>query len=306
MTAVDIATLPGVRWAALLAAERRQVEALGHACHASDGGFMPLPLAGHLDAGSPAIGAWSDNGDVLGVSAVRLQEGADETVAAVMGQVHPSARGRGIGRHLIEWSIAQGQALLAGAEHPRPRALRIATEGLTPDAEHLYARYGFAQNFAEDVMRRDLAGDLPDAPLPPGIALDTWVPQRAEQFFAAYDGSFRTRPGFPGWSAEQWIEWATDDEDFRPELSLLARACDTPVGFLIGAEGWVVQVGVVPAWRGRGLGAALVAEILRRAQAAGARSTLLTVNVNNPGAARVYERLGFVRIGRRARFLRPA
>lgn len=302
----DIAALPGVRWAALLAADRAQVEALAHACQAADGGFMPLPIAGYLDASAPAIGAWSENGELLGGCAVRLQEGADETVAAIVGHVHPGARGRGVGRHLIKWSIAQGQALLAGAEHPRPRALRIATEGLVPDAERLYARYGFAQSFAEDVMRRDMAGDVPDAPLPAGIALDTWAPERAAQFFAAYDGSFRTRPGFPGWSAEQWIEWATDDDDFRPELSLLARDGDAPVGFLIGAEGWLVQVGVVPAWRGRGLAAALAAEMLRRAQVSGATSTLLTVNVNNPGASRVYERLGFARIGRRARFTRAA
>ena len=304
MTAINIAALPGVRWAALLAADRAQVEALGRACLAADGGFMPLPLAGCLDAGAPAIGAWNESGGLLGASAVRLQEGADETLAAIVGQVLPGARGRGIGRRLIEWSVAQGQALLAQAEGPRPRALRIATEGLVPAAERLYARYGFAQSFAEDVMRRDLAGDLPLVPLPDGVALDTWAPERAAQFFAAYNASFRTRPGFAGWSAEQWIAWATDDDDFRPGLSLLARAGDAPVGFLIGAEGWLVQVGVVPAWRGRGLGAALAAEMLRRAQASGAASTLLDVNVNNPGAARVYERLGFVRIGRRARFTR--
>ncbi|HNP85800.1 MAG TPA: GNAT family N-acetyltransferase, partial [Kouleothrix sp.] len=65
-----------------------------------------------------------------------------------------------------------------------------------------------------------------------------------------------------------------------------------------------VQVGVVPEWRGRGLGAALVAEVLRRAQAGGAQAIMLDVNVNNPGAARVYARLGFAATGQRARYLR--
>ncbi len=37
-------------------------------------------------------------------------------------------------------------------------------------------------------------------------------------------------------------------------------------------------------------------------QAAGAESTQLTVNVNNPGAIQAYVKLGFATIGRRARY----
>jgi mycothiol synthase len=60
-------------------------------------------------------------------------------------------------------------------------------------------------------------------------------------------------------------------------------------------------VGVRPARRGRGLGAALVVEALRRMRDAGLAEVLLDVNVDNP-AGGLYERLGFDRIGRRARF----
>jgi ribosomal protein S18 acetylase RimI-like enzyme len=64
---------------------------------------------------------------------------------------------------------------------------------------------------------------------------------------------------------------------------------------------WIVQVGVVPAARGRGLGAALVGESLTRLRAAGCREAWLDVNVDNP-AKELYLRLGFVDAGRRARF----
>jgi hypothetical protein len=127
-------------------------------------------------------------------------------------------------------------ALLASCPADRPRALHLLTEGLTARAERLYARYGFMQQFAEDVMLRDLHAPIPDAPLPLEIALATWTPALAPQFFEAYDSSFRDRPGFPGWSAEQWIAWVADDDEFRPELSLLATATQQPVGFVVCSD----------------------------------------------------------------------
>jgi ribosomal protein S18 acetylase RimI-like enzyme len=47
-----------------------------------------------------------------------------------------------------------------------------------------------------------------------------------------------------------------------------------------------------------------VSEVLKRFRAAGGDHVLLDVNVNNPGAARVYTQLGFERAGRRARYIR--
>ena len=59
---------------------------------------------------------------------------------------------------------------------------------------------------------------------------------------------------------------------------------------------------MVPAERGSGLGAGLTAEALRRMRGDGETQVFLDVNINNPTAARVYERLGFVVVGRRARY----
>ena len=143
----------------------------------------------------------------------------------------------------------------------------------------------------------------PDAPFPAGVALTQWSSATAGQFFEVYQAAFRERPGFPGWSAGEWIAWVADDDEFRPELSLLVRAGAHPVGFIVCCDDWVVQVGVRPEWRGRGLAAALVVEALRRMCAAGGRQVLLDVNVNNPSAAHVYARLGFATIGRRARYV---
>jgi ribosomal protein S18 acetylase RimI-like enzyme len=73
-------------------------------------------------------------------------------------------------------------------------------------------------------------------------------------------------------------------------------------GFVTAAVGWIVQVGVVPGARRRGLARALVTEALRRMTAAGEPEAWLNVNVNNPGAAALYRRLGFADRGQRARY----
>ena len=158
-------------------------------------------------------------------------------------------------------------------------------------------------------MRRDLHQLLPDQPLADGVTLTAWQPEVAEQFLQAYHAAFRERPGYPGWSAAGWITRVTEN-DLVPEWSLLARAGDMPLGFIIGnidlisspPGGYVWQIGVVPTARRRGLASALMVETLRRMQAAGAPCADLTVHTNNPGAIQAYAGLSFVTIGRRARY----
>ncbi|MEO8598017.1 MAG: GNAT family N-acetyltransferase [Candidatus Solibacter sp.] len=58
----------------------------------------------------------------------------------------------------------------------------------------------------------------------------------------------------------------------------------------------IVEVMIRPALRGRGVGAAAIGQVLERARQDGRRVTL-TVNVLNSGAIRLYERLGFRRVG---------
>jgi ribosomal protein S18 acetylase RimI-like enzyme len=240
---------------------------------------------------------------LVAFTAVQLTYTALEYRATLFGQVHPDFRRRGLGTFLLRWGIPQGHSLLASCPTDAPHILQISTESLTDASTRLYEQYGFRQHFAEDVMRYDLSHPLPQAPFPPGITLSTWETILAEQFFQAYQDAFRDRMGdSPGWEAQQWIHWVTDDEDFLPGLSLLAQQGGQPVGFIVCSAGWIGQVGVRPAWRKQGIGAALVVEVLRRFQERREQQVLLDVNVNNPGATQLYRQLGFREIGRRARY----
>jgi mycothiol synthase len=303
---------PDLSWRPLRPADAAAITALAEATQAADGG-LSLPVVDayvqEQDRGAPpwpAIGAFDMDGRLVACAAVRPAHTPQEYRADIAGQVHPAERGRGLGGFLLGWSVEQARALLAACPPDRPHILRLGAESLTGPAARLYERHGFTQQFAEDVMRHDLGLTLPEAAFPPGVRLAAWAPALAEQFFAVYQAAFRERPGFPGWSAGEceWIAWAAGGDDLRPEMSLLALHGELPVGFIVCADEWIVQVGVRPEWRGRGLGAALVAEALRRFRDAGCARVLLDVNVNNPGAARVYARLGFTLAGRRARYVR--
>jgi mycothiol synthase len=263
--------------------------ALATRCFAADGG---LPLA--TDPGF-LRGRWTtpDTAAVRDSDGRLVAAGAVRDGPVFTGLVDPAVRGTGLGSRLLDW----------GLDHPGP--VTVETEGLTAGAEALFASRGLRQVFAEDVMRIDLAGAVPEPAWPDGTALTAWSDATAERFAAVYDAAFRDRPGFPGLSAAEWIADVAEDDDFRPDWSILATVPGVgDAGFVTAAVGWIVQVGVVPAARGRGLGAALVMESLGRRQPEGETEAWLDVNIDNPGAAGLYRRLGFATAGRRARYRR--
>ena len=62
-----------------------------------------------------------------------------------------------------------------------------------------------------------------------------------------------------------------------------------------GRKAWIEDVVVDAAWRGRGVGEALVREALALARREGVARVMLTSNATRRAAHRLYERMGFVR-----------
>ncbi len=304
-------TTPGLSWRSLQLVDVGAITALASTCLAADGGH----LLGATDAyirehylparSGSSIGGFEVDGRLIACAAIQPTHTANEYRTTIVGQVHPDHRRRGFGTFLLKWSIAEASRLLTACPSDLAHVLQLTTEMLTEEAARLFERHGFTQQFAEDVMRFDLAAPIPDVLPPPDIKFATWAPALADQFFAVYQAAFRERPGYPDSSQDEWLAWLeTAADDFRPETSLLATHDDIPAGFIVCADRWIVQMGVRPEQRGRGIGSALVIEALKRFRATGDDHVLLDVNVNNPCAVRVYTRLGFERIGRRARYVR--
>jgi mycothiol synthase len=287
----------GLTWRSLGEADFPALTELARACLSADGGQPFAASSGYLSgcylSGAQAIAGFGDD-QLVCVSAVRTSSPGDgQAVAVTTGLVHPAWRRRGIGGHAFDWA----------AGHAAGAALRAETETLSDGAHALYLNRGLAQVLAEDVMQLAPAAEPAQAPSPAGLTLAHWGQADPGRFFAVYDAAFRDRPGFPGWSRERWVEWITEDDDFRAELTLLASLDGTDVGFVVGdAAGWIAQLGVVPAARGRGIGAQLIGAAVRRMRAAGEDTITLNVNVDNPHAIGLYRRIGFTRTGRRAKY----
>ena len=261
---------------------------------AIDAGFLGRRWAGPEVT---AFGLRGAEGELLAAGAVR--GGPTFT-----GLVDPAVRGRGVGSALLDRGLALARAAGDVTDAAADVGVTVESETLSADAVELFESRGLRQAFAEDVLRIDLDDvDLPPVTWPEGATVSAWDGSVARRFHAAYHASFRDRPGFPGDPADEWIAENEDDDDFLPDCSLLITLPGLgDAGFVTAARGWVVQVGVVPSARRRGVAAALITESLTRMRTHGLTHAWLTVNVNNPGAAALYRRLGFLDHGCRARF----
>jgi len=73
---------------------------------------------------------------------------------------------------------------------------------------------------------------------------------------------------------------------------------------LAADEAEILTIAVDPTVRGKGVGRALLAEILRQAASAGARTMFLEVDQDNAAALALYRRLGFIKVGERTGYYR--
>jgi ribosomal protein S18 acetylase RimI-like enzyme len=76
-----------------------------------------------------------------------------------------------------------------------------------------------------------------------------------------------------------------------------AIGCDRDKRAKVRHLAQLVGMMVRPAWRGRGVGHALIEACIARARNAGVETLTLTVTASNAAAERLYERAGFVRYG---------
>jgi ribosomal-protein-alanine N-acetyltransferase len=91
-------------------------------------------------------------------------------------------------------------------------------------------------------------------------------------------------------------------------LGYLAWQGDAPVGFLLardlGGESEILSLGVLPQWRSRGIGRALMDTAVADAARRQIGSIVLEVATENAAARRLYAAFGFVQVGRRPRYYR--
>ena len=299
----------------------RAVHALVDSATAADGTaplsehvLLHLPRGGDTEVRNLLVRA--DDGSALAYAHLDVTDAVEGSSAELV--VHPSARGRGLGRALVE-------ALLA--ETPDGR-LRLWAHGDSAAAAALSASLGFDRTRVLHQMRRPLTTPLPEPVLPDGVRLRTFRPGQDEQAWTEINNrAFADHPDQGGWAVDEvrlrerepWFDpegffLAERTVDGRPRLVGFhwtkvhgGHGADEPHEHADGGGdhehehhdhppiGEVYIVGVDPSEQGRGLGPALTLVGLRSLQERGLGEVLLYVDDSNAAAVRTYTRLGFDR-----------
>lgn len=234
------------------------------------------------------------------------------------GHVHPAWRRRGVGTAILAHNEGRLRTLAATHAAERPRRYAAFAGEERPGARALLEAAGYEEvRWFFDMLRPHL-DDIGVPDLPAGLEIRP-VGGRGQmrQLFDADVEAFADHWGGFDATDESFEAWLTDP-DHDPDLFVVAWDGDEIAGAVTNVinqlenrelgrlRGLLDSVFVRRAWRGRGLGAALVARSLVLLREKGMTSAWLGVDADNPtGALRLYERAGFAVHKRGAAYRRP-
>jgi GNAT superfamily N-acetyltransferase len=239
------------------------------------------------------------------------------------GGVHPEWRRRGIGRQVVRWQTARAHEALTEQETADPGAAAIPWRIVASHEEHLTDRNALfdaagyvAIRWFHDMVRPlgDGAPLIPQIMVPGGLRVSPWTEDLDDSVRLAHNDSFAGHWGSQPREEELWKESVTEHRTFRRDWSRVVIDATQPddeglpaiVGYLAAhaypqdwsakgySQGWVSLVGVRPAWRGRRLAAALLAENMRCLEVDGIDAAGLNVDTGNAsGALDLYLGMGY-------------
>lgn len=196
-----------------------------------------------------------------------------------------SLRDAGLEDRLLVWLESSGGPL----EHYSPDA--------DPPLGALFARRGWTPARRFWRMRRELDVPVPEPVWPAGVEVHDIQQEDRRPVHALVQRCFAEIGGEHERPYEQWAGYLLSGERFDPSLCLVATVDGQVVGAAVGQQtpehGFVRQLAVDPASRGRGLALALLHESFRRHRDRGLPATVLGVDAGNTtGALALYEKAG--------------
>lgn len=200
--------------------------------------------------------------------------------------VDPALRGQGLEARLLAWLEAQGTAL----------------EQFAPDADAelsaLFAERGWTPARRFWRMRRELDGPTPAPVWPADVRVHEFErPADERPVHALVQTAFAEIGGQHARTFEQWsaslLASATFEPALCPVVTVDGEVVAAALSQSVGDYGFVRQLAVARAQRGRGLGLALLHECFSRHRDLGLPATVLGVDAANAtGALDLYARAG--------------
>jgi mycothiol synthase len=233
--------------------------------------------------------------EIVGFARV-WEAGAEEV--RLYARTHPDTTGEGIGSVLIEFCENRARELSRG-----PRELTTTSWAADESAPGLLEERGFAPARYFLQMRIAVHSIPARAPWPEGIAVEPFGDgtvgddELYEVWRAAFAGHWgRVDQG----AAEFWDERRDAEREVfphEPSLWFVASRAGEVAGFSFceqnGELGRVAELGVVPAFRGQGVGYALLTHSFHELRSRGATELVLDVDAENvTSALRLYRKAG--------------
>ena len=257
--------------------------------------FTEQELQGHWEALPLENDAWltiSPDHDVVGYAALHHQ---DHTVLQAEAYVHPNHVGLGIGSCLLETALARAHTHVALAATDAQVLIYNAINADNEAARRVLTRNGFTpcRHFWRMIM--DLTQPVPLPSWPHEIAVRTWASDADDHVaYLTLEDAFQDH-----WAhlPVEFETWRRKGDAFDPGLWLLAFDGEECAGVLTAHHhlemGWVEQLGVRRAWRGRGIGMALLLHAFGTFVQRGWTQAGLDVDAaSETGATRLYARVG--------------
>jgi mycothiol synthase len=205
--------------------------------------------------------------------------------------VHPDVRRLGIGAALLRWTEGRSYGGVGG------KKLGQTVSDRNRAAVELLTTNGYRVRWHTWVFQKPLDEEPPAPALPEGITLRAFEPGRDDRAtHELIDTAFSDWPDRdPGYPFEDWAASYIRRDDFDPTLTFLLEEDGVLVGVSLcqayDDEGWVQQIAVERARRGRGLGGALLQASFREFFRRGLRTAGLSTE-SRSGARGVYEHVG--------------
>lgn len=212
-------------------------------------------------------------------------------VGIAVGVVHEEAKGRGIGTELVE----RAEARLCEGGAARIHQIALAADEQAPE---LMTAHGYREVRRFWEMAVEFDEPPPPPSLPAGMRIETFSEAEARQFHDALDEAFQDHWEHHSRPFEEWWAEKQAAPDYDPSLWFVVRDGEELAAVVRNdphrnGGGWIGALGVRPAWRGRGLGKALLLHSFREFHRRGVRRVSLGVDAANPtGATRLYESVG--------------
>lgn len=209
-------------------------------------------------------------------------------VLDLQGCIEPSKRRQGYGTHLL-------QAIIDALKDNGPLQLSHGVYNLNSRAAHFLQSQNFFIEHIEVQMMLENPGRLKELSLPPGFRLATFPLAAAVRTFRkSYDDTFRDAPWYQPYTS---VKEVTADLDHPTDLLFLLDG-DKTAGFAWLRMpktdlGEIEPFGLLPAYRGQGLGSKFLTAAIHRLAARGSKQVQIGAWQRNERALHLYRRLGF-------------